>query len=347
MHPQAPNTDAPQAHPRHQLLTRIVADPEQPRKTFLEGPLQDLADEIWADGLLQPITVTPNPEGDGDQIFMGERRYRAFLLNQARAQRILAEASDVPPDHPAHRYETWTVIPVLDAPPMSPVDRILRQVAENGSRADLTLLERALAYHKAQRASGHKPAAFADLHGIPRSTMSTYTGLANAKGWTKLALEQGRLTTPAAANVFQRLPADTQEALLAQANEEESTLTRNQLEKILASIEAAAVKQTHAQTDRKKSRVPDPSPRSPDSPREDALAAAGPTLQLESLLWLNNAVEHLSPEGEDEPYRQQVLAVLSYAILHESPVILVRESGEFSSPTPLPDDPALIDQADA
>ena len=50
----------------------------QPRQTFDEAALQELADSIKQDGQLQPILVRPHPADDSKyQIVMGERRWRA------------------------------------------------------------------------------------------------------------------------------------------------------------------------------------------------------------------------------------------------------------------------------
>ena len=49
-----------------------------PRRTFDEAKLQELADSIRQHGLIQPITVRPNNEGF--EIVAGARRYRASLL---------------------------------------------------------------------------------------------------------------------------------------------------------------------------------------------------------------------------------------------------------------------------
>jgi ParB family transcriptional regulator, chromosome partitioning protein len=57
------------------LITDIVADPNQPRKSFDEQSLDELADSIRRHGILQPLVVTPS--GAGYSIVAGERRYRA------------------------------------------------------------------------------------------------------------------------------------------------------------------------------------------------------------------------------------------------------------------------------
>ena len=68
-------------------LSRIRISPLNPRKTFDESELKDLADNIEQQGLLQPITVRPvsyliNADGSTCdlEIVCGERRYRAVKM---------------------------------------------------------------------------------------------------------------------------------------------------------------------------------------------------------------------------------------------------------------------------
>lgn len=76
-------------------IGKIKPSPMNPRKTFDEVELQELADSIKHQGLLQPITVRPyefyDEVIDGEivstptnyEIVCGERRYRALLINAA------------------------------------------------------------------------------------------------------------------------------------------------------------------------------------------------------------------------------------------------------------------------
>ena len=60
-------------------LREIEPDPAQPRKTFGEEGLAELAASIAEHGLLQPIAVRPQPMG-GYRIVAGERRWRACRM---------------------------------------------------------------------------------------------------------------------------------------------------------------------------------------------------------------------------------------------------------------------------
>ena len=60
-------------------LSQIIANPDQPRRTFDEEALEELADSIREHGVISPITLRDN--GDGSyMIIAGERRFRASKL---------------------------------------------------------------------------------------------------------------------------------------------------------------------------------------------------------------------------------------------------------------------------
>ncbi len=56
-------------------LDELRPNPDQPRKTFDEDALNELADSIARNGLIQPIVAVK--DGDGFTIVAGERRFRA------------------------------------------------------------------------------------------------------------------------------------------------------------------------------------------------------------------------------------------------------------------------------
>ncbi|MBW7875925.1 MAG: ParB/RepB/Spo0J family partition protein [Candidatus Cloacimonetes bacterium] len=59
-------------------LSSVVPNPFQPRSHFSTESIQELADSIDKNGLLQPITVRQS--GEVWQIVYGERRFRAYTL---------------------------------------------------------------------------------------------------------------------------------------------------------------------------------------------------------------------------------------------------------------------------
>ena len=112
-------------------LKRIRKSPLNPRKTFYEEDLQDLAQNIKEQGLLQPITVRPVDEQlcqDGTvcdlEIVCGERRYRAVYL--------LAK--------------DWNDTIACIIKPMSDEQALDAMITENLQRKDVDPIEEAFAF---------------------------------------------------------------------------------------------------------------------------------------------------------------------------------------------------------
>ena len=60
-------------------INEIIPNRDQPRKTFDEAALEELAESIKQHGVLQPLLVLPIPSG-GYQLVAGERRWRACRM---------------------------------------------------------------------------------------------------------------------------------------------------------------------------------------------------------------------------------------------------------------------------
>ncbi len=104
-------------------VSRIVEDPEQPRKAIDDAALQGLADSIRQHGVLNPITVAPLTGVDGYRIITGERRWRASQL---------AGMFDIP-------------CIVRAEPPSDNSDKATEQLIENLQREELAPLDKARA----------------------------------------------------------------------------------------------------------------------------------------------------------------------------------------------------------
>jgi len=74
-------------------LDRLTPNPDQPRKTFDETALRELAASIERHGLIQPVTVK-EAAGDTYILVAGERRYRAHqLLGRTTIAAILTQGN--------------------------------------------------------------------------------------------------------------------------------------------------------------------------------------------------------------------------------------------------------------
>lgn len=77
-------------------VTEIEPNKSQPRKSFDENSIRELADSIKEHGLIQPIIVRPTGNGLTYQIVAGERRWRACrILKMNDIPVIIKELSDV------------------------------------------------------------------------------------------------------------------------------------------------------------------------------------------------------------------------------------------------------------
>ena len=104
------------------LLADIIPNPQQPRRKFSEKALEELADSIRSQGVLQPLLVRPcGPAKPGKyQIVAGERRWRASHLAGLKEVPVLVRS-------------------------FSAQDTLAAALIENLQREDLNPLEEALA----------------------------------------------------------------------------------------------------------------------------------------------------------------------------------------------------------
>ena len=127
-------------------LTEIVPNPRQPRGTFDQGALEELAHSLREVGLLQPVLVRPRDDGRFELI-AGERRYRAAKLAGLDA------------------------IPAVVR--LTEDDQLLTEaLVENVHRADLNALEEAAAYQQLLDDFGLTHESLAAKLGKSRSAVS-------------------------------------------------------------------------------------------------------------------------------------------------------------------------------
>lgn len=73
----AEDSAAPTGQPISISIDRIDEDPDQPRRSFDEQKLEELAESVLQHGVLQPIVLRQGTEEGRYVIVMGARRYRA------------------------------------------------------------------------------------------------------------------------------------------------------------------------------------------------------------------------------------------------------------------------------
>lgn len=127
-------------------IARVEPDRNQPRKTFDEDELEELAESIKEKGILIPLLV--RPQEDYYQIIAGERRWRAA------------------------RKAGLKKVPVIIRDDMTDQEVVEVQLIENIQRADLNPIDEALAYKRLIEDFGLKQDEVADRVSKSRTTIT-------------------------------------------------------------------------------------------------------------------------------------------------------------------------------
>ena len=170
-------------------LSNLRPNPDQPRKTFPDDSIEELAESIRKHGLLQPIIA--EPASDGDYIIVaGERRFRAA----GRAG--LAE------------------VPVI-VRSVSSEKRLQLSLIENIQREDLNPMEEARAYHSLMELTGYTQEQVAEAVGKNRSTVANALRMLRLSEAMQSAVRDGVISAGHARSLLAVLDDATREALFA------------------------------------------------------------------------------------------------------------------------------------
>ena len=162
--------EAEEGEVRRLELDAIVANPLQPRRDFPQRELDELADSIRENGLLQPLLVRPaRASGGVFELVAGERRLRAVrLLDWADVPVIVREVDD----------ETLLVLALV----------------ENLQREALNPLEEAEGYRALAERFGMTQERIAQAVGKDRSTIANLLRLLRLPPSIRKLLGEARLS---------------------------------------------------------------------------------------------------------------------------------------------------------
>jgi ParB family transcriptional regulator, chromosome partitioning protein len=150
-------------------IEHLKPNPRNPRRTFADDELEELAASVRERGIIQPIVVRQVRAGEGFEIIAGERRWRA-------AQR--AGLHDVP-------------VVVLD---VGDGEALELAIIENVQRADLNPLDEASGYHQLITEYKHSQDAVAKIVGKSRSHVANTLRLLRLPQQVKDLLVDGKLS---------------------------------------------------------------------------------------------------------------------------------------------------------
>ena len=152
-------------------IADLTRNPYQPRQNFKEDKLEELANSIRKNGIIQPIAVRPSKSGPGKyEIIAGERRWLA-------AQR--AGLHEIP-------------ISILD---LSDVESLEVAIVENIQRDDLNPIEEAKGYKRLNEEFKYDHESISKLMSKSRSHISNTLRLLTLPSDVVAMLEEGTLTS--------------------------------------------------------------------------------------------------------------------------------------------------------
>ena len=148
-------------------LAKIIANPNQPRRTFDQEALQELADSIKAHGVISPITLRKNEDGSY-MIIAGERRFRAAKLAGLNTiPAYIRTAKD-------EQVMEWALI-------------------ENIQREDLDAIEIALAYQRLIDDYNLTQEKMSERVGKKRATVANYLRLLKLPAEIQIGIKEKKI----------------------------------------------------------------------------------------------------------------------------------------------------------
>jgi len=195
-------------------IDEIRPNPNQPRKNFNNEALNELAQSITKDGLLQPILVVPSKENKFFFIVAGERRWRASKIAGMKK------------------------IPVLIQKESNPQKMLDLALIENLQREDLNPIEEAEAYKKLNTEFGLSHDAIGTRVGKSRSYISNSLRILSLPAEIDKGLSDGKVTigqvrpllslnSNDALNVYKRILSENYSARDVEKEVKSSKLPKN------------------------------------------------------------------------------------------------------------------------
>ncbi|HEX2223343.1 MAG TPA: ParB/RepB/Spo0J family partition protein [Thermoanaerobaculia bacterium] len=201
-----------EAPPRSLPVESLKPNRFQPRTYFDEAGIAELSESIRIQGLVQPIVVSPEPDGSYS-IIAGERRWRA-------ARRAGLEN-----------------VPVVIREVSDDGERLELALVENLQRSDLNPVEEAEAYLLLQEKFSLSQEEVASRVGKARTTVTNALRLLKLPEEVRELLRDGRLTAGQARPLLSLTDPDEQIALAQRAIRE--SLSARDLERLVAAPKVA------------------------------------------------------------------------------------------------------------
>jgi ParB family chromosome partitioning protein len=150
-------------------VENLIPNPDQPRRDFAPGALDDLAASIRQKGVLQPLIVRPIAGSAKYEIVAGERRWRAAQMAQLHELPVLIR-----------NFDDTEVLEVA--------------IIENIQRADLNAIEEAAGFRQLMDRFGHTQEKIADALSKSRSHIANLLRLLQLPMEVQSYIREGKLS---------------------------------------------------------------------------------------------------------------------------------------------------------
>ena len=172
-------------------IEKIFRDENQPRKVFDKEKIEELAQSISKNGLIQPLILTKN-DNDSYTLVAGERRWRAAQIANLK------------------------ILPSLLLPTDLDKDEI--SLIENIQRENLKVTEEAQAYQKLIDKNNYTHDQLSKIVGKSRSHITNLLRILNLHEYFSELLNKGIISMGHARALVGKKPEDLDERLLSQIN---------------------------------------------------------------------------------------------------------------------------------
>ena len=172
-------------------IEKIFRDENQPRKEFDKEKIEELAQSISKNGLIQPLILTKN-DNDSYTLVAGERRWRAAQIANLK------------------------ILPSLLLPTDLDKDEI--SLIENIQRENLKVTEEAQAYQKLIDKNNYTHDQLSKIVGKSRSHITNLLRILNLNEYFSELLNKGIISMGHARALVGKKPEDLDERLLSQIN---------------------------------------------------------------------------------------------------------------------------------
>ena len=202
-----PAAPAPDGRPLEVPVELVDPNPHQPRRSFDEAELNELAASLKTNGLIQPIVVRPSATDGRYELIAGERRLRASKLAGLGTIQVVVRETDA-------------------------MTQAQLALVENIQRSDLNPLERAESYRTLSDQLGLTVTELATRLGEDRSTVSNHLRLLDLAEPVRLLIRD-RVLSLGHAKVLAGVEDAAEQARLAKLVAGQELSVRN-LEKLVA-----------------------------------------------------------------------------------------------------------------